>query len=468
MKGVYKKLTIVLAMSSIYGCSMIPAIERPAPMVPKDWPIPPVEAMEGERLPKAHELDWHTFFKDERLKSLIALAIENNQDMRLAVARVHEAMAIYGVVYADRLPTVNLGASSASARTPKDLTLFGKDITTHRQDIGLNLSGFELDFWGRVKAMDEAAYASYLATQEAKNTLRTSLVAMVADNYFLIQELNERMELTEYIFENRSRMLELVELMYKTGAASHLELLQAQAAVEAARADLVQLQQQYGLAQNALTLLLGTTPPDSMPPGLSLMRQDLTESFDMSIPSQVLLHRPDVRAAEQKLMAANANIGAARAAFLPNITFNLGLGTASRSISGLFDNGSGIWSFTPTLVQPLFNAGRLQSNLNLAEARKDAAVAEYEKTIQQAFREVADALVSCDRLTAALKVQERLLEVQTQRLKTVEERYTQGVSSHLEVLDAQRDHYAAQMASVQIRRQLLSARLQLYRALGGG
>lgn len=468
MPEVYKKLTIFLAASSMYGCSMIPAFEQPAPIVPKDWPIPPVEALEGERLPKAHELDWHTFFKDDHLKRLIELAIENNQDMHLAAARVQEAMAVYGVVYADRLPTVNLGASSASARTPKDLTLFGKDITSHRQDIGLNLSGFELDFWGRVRALDEAAYASYLATQEAKNTLRTSLVAMVADSYFLIQELNERLELTEYTFENRSRMLELVELMYKTGTASQLELLQAQAAVETARADLVRLQQQYGLAQNALTLLLGTTPLDPMPPNLSLMRQDLTEAFDMSIPSEVLLHRPDVRAAEQRLVAANADIGTARAAFLPNIALNLGLGTASRSLSGLFENGSGVWSFTPTLVQPIFNAGRLQSNLNLAEARRNAAVAEYEKTIQQAFKEVADALVSCDRLAAALNVHEKLLNVQTKRLKTVEERYTQGVSSHLEVLDAQRDQYAAQMAVVQVRKQLLSARVQLYRALGGG
>lgn len=468
MSGVYKKLTIWLSVTTLCGCSMIPAFERPAPIVPKDWPIPPFEAAEGERLPKAHELDWHTFFKDERLKRLIETAITNNQDMRLAAAHVREAMAVYGVVYADRLPTVNLGAVSSSVRTPKDLTLFGKDVTSHRQDIGLNLSGFELDFWGRVSALDEAAYASYLATEEAKNTLRTSLIAMVADNYFLIQELEERLDLTEYTLENRSRMLELVELMYKAGTASQLELLQAQAAMEAAKANLVQLQQQYGLAQNALNLLLGETLPDDIPAGKGLTRQDLAEAFDMGIPSEVLLHRPDVRAAEQRLVAANANIGAARAAFLPNITLNLGLGTASRSLSGLFENGSGVWSFTPTLVQPIFNAGRLKSNLDLAEARKDAAVAEYEKTIQQAFREVADALVSCDRLAAALAVQENLLEVQTQRLKTVEERYTQGVSSHLEVLDAQRDQYAAQMAVVQMRRQLLSARVQLYRALGGG
>ncbi|MEZ0328962.1 MAG: efflux transporter outer membrane subunit [Dissulfuribacterales bacterium] len=468
MQGAYKKLTIFLAMSALCSCSMIPAFERPAPIVPKDWPIPPFEATAEGHLPKAHELAWQTFFKDERLKKLIECTLRNNQDMRLATAHVREAMAAYGIVYADRLPSVNLGASSASVRTPKDLTLFGKDITSHRQDIGLNLSGFELDFWGRIAAMDEAAYASYLATEEARTTLHTSLVAMVADSYFLIKELEERLELTEYTFENRSRMLELVELMYEKGAVSQLDILQAKAAVDTAKADLVRLQQQYGMAQNALTLLLGTAPPDDTPDGLDLMHQDLTDAFDMAIPSEVLLHRPDVRAAEQKLLAANANIGAARAAFLPNITLNLSLGTASRSISGLFENGSGVWSFTPTLVQPIFNAGRLKSNLDLAETRKDAAVAEYEKTIQQAFREVADALVSCDRLAAALNIQERLLATQTQRLKTVEERYTQGIASHLEVLDAQRDQYAAQMAVVQVRRQLLSARVQLYRALGGG
>jgi len=455
-------------LTALCGCSMIPAFERPKAAVPQEWPIPPYEPANGQVLPKAHELAWHQFFTDERLKKLTEFALENNQDMHIATARVREAMAVYGVVYADRLPTVNLAASSTSARTPKDLTLFGKDITTHRQDMGLNLSGFELDFWGRVSALEEAAYASYLATEEAKNTLRTSLIAMVADTYLLIQELNERLELTEYTLENRSRLLELVELMYQTGAASQLDILQAQGAVEAARAELVRLQQQYGLAQNALNLLLGGTPLDDLPSGKGLKRQDITDAFDMAIPSEVLLHRPDVRAAEQRLLAANANIGAARAAFFPNITLNLGLGTASRSLSGLFENGSGVWSFTPQLVQPIFNAGRLRSNLELAEARKDTAVAEYEKTIQQAFREVADALVSCDRLAVALATQERLLDVQTQRLKTVEERYTQGIASHLEVLDAQRDQYAAQMAVIQVRRQLLSARVQLYRALGGG
>lgn len=463
----YKHLIPILILASLLGCSMIPAHERPTPLISNEWPVPPSEATEGEHLPKAHELSWQGFFKDERLKKLIEFALENNQDMRLATARVREAMAIYGVAYADRLPHLNLAASSMSARTPKDLTLFGKDITTHRQDIGLNLSGFELDFWGRVAAMDEAAYASYLATKEARSTLHTSLVAMVADTYLLMQELEERLELTEYTYENRSRMLELVQLMYEKGAVSQLDLLQAQAAADAAKSELVRLQQQYGLTQNALTLLLGGTPSE-LPPGLGLARQDISDSFDMAIPSEVLLNRPDVKAAEQRLIAANANIGAARAAFFPNITINLGLGTASRSISGLFENGSGVWSFTPTLVQPIFNAGKLQSNLDLAEARKDAAVAEYEKTIQQAFREVSDALVSCDRLAAALGIQERLLETQTQRLKTVEERYTQGIANHLEVLDAQREQYAAQMAVIQIRRQLLSARVQLYRALGGG
>ncbi len=451
------------ALILLSGCSFIPSYERPAPPVTAQWPQSAKPA--GERAMAG--ITWQQMLPDPRLQALVNAALEHNRDLKIAVARVEEARAIYGVTHADRLPTVNLTASEAASRTPGDLSTTGQTLTSRRYDVNLGVTAFELDFWGRVKSLSESAKASYLATEEARESFRLSLIADVANAYLALQELDERLSLARATVENRKDLRFLVQKRRDVGLAGDLDFLAADGAYEAARAQLAELERGRAQAENALTLLVGKEPAD-LPPGRRLNEQGLPLDLAVDVPSETLVRRPDVRAAEQKLIAANANIGAARAAFLPRIGLSLAFGTASRTLSGLFDSGTGAWSFAPSLVQPLFDAGRTQANVDLAEARKVIAVAEYEKTIQQAFREVADLLVARDKLAEQLKAQEAAEKSQNERLRLVDARYKAGASSYLEVLDAQRDAFAASQGTVQVRRALLASAAQLYKALGGG
>lgn len=451
------------ALILLSGCSFIPSYERPAPPVTAQWPQSAKPA--GERAMAG--ITWQQMLPDPRLQALVNAALEHNRDLKIAVARVEEARAIYGVTHADRLPTVNLTASEAASRTPGDLSTTGQTLTSRRYDVNLGVTAFELDFWGRVKSLSESAKASYLATEEARESFRLSLIADVANAYLALQELDERLSLARATVENRKDLRFLVQKRRDVGLAGDLDFLAADGAYETARAQLAELERGRAQAENALTLLVGKEPAD-LPPGRRLSEQGLPLDLAVDVPSETLVRRPDVRAAEQKLIAANANIGAARAAFLPRIGLSLAFGTASRTLSGLFDSGTGAWSFAPSLVQPLFDAGRTQANVDLAEARKVIAVAEYEKTIQQAFREVADLLVARDKLAEQLKAQEAAEKSQNERLRLVDARYKAGASSYLEVLDAQRDAFAASQGTVQVRRALLASAAQLYKALGGG
>lgn len=444
------------------GCSLTPDYQRPEAPVATQWP----QSAQAEGARQADTLDWRSFFPDPRLQVLIAAALDHNRDMRIAVARVEEARALYGISRADRLPTLNLGAAETAARTPGDLSSTGQTLTSRRYDVNLGVTAFEFDFWGRVRSLSESARASYLASEEARDAFRLGLIADVASAYLILQEMEERTALARATIESHKESRFLVQKRRDVGLAGNLDFLAADGAHEAARAELANLERSRAQAENALTLLVGT-PPEKLPAGLRLNGQGIPLNLAVSVPSEALLARPDVRAAEHKLMAANANIGAARAAFLPRIGLNLAFGTASRTSAGLFDSGSGAWSFTPNLVQPLFDAGRTQASVDLAEARKVIAVAEYEKTIQQAFREVADLLVARDQLAEQLKAQEAAEKTQNERLRLVDARYKVGASSYLEVLDAQRDTFAAQQGTVQVRRALLASAAQLYKTLGG-
>lgn len=457
------RVVLSLSLITLAGCSFIPNYERPAAPVAAQWP----QAASPAGARTVVGLTWQQFLPDPRLQALIAAALEHNRDLRIAVARVEEARALYGVVRADRLPTVNLGGSRDAARTPADLSPTGQALSSRRYDVNLAVPAFELDFWGRVKSLSESAKASYLATEEAREAFRLSLISDVANAYLTLQELEERTILTRATMQTRAESRTMLLKRREVGLAGDLDFLSADGAYEFARAELANLERGRAQAANALDLLVGRMP-DNLPAGRRLTEQGIVPDLAVDVPSEALLFRPDVRGAEQKLIAANAIIGAARAAFLPRININLGLGTASRTFSGLFDAGSGAWSFMPTLVQPLFDAGRNQANLDLVEARKIIAVAEYEKTIQQAFREVADLLAARDTLTEQLKAQEAAETAQTSRLKIADARYQAGVSSYLEVLDAQRDAFFAQQLTVIVRRALLSAGAQLYKALGGG
>ena len=326
---------------------------------------------------------------------------------------------------------------------------------------------FELDFWGRVKSLNEAALASYLASEEARRALRLSLVSEVANAYFTQLELEERTKLAMETLKSREETRMMVDRRRQLGLAGDLDFLAADGAYQLTRAELANLERQRAAAANALTLLVGREPAN-LPGGRVLADQGIVPNLAAGLPSEVLLRRPDVLAAEKRLIAANANIGAARAAFLPRITLTAGLGTASSALSGLFDAGSGSWIFQPALRMPLFDAGRAAAGVDLAEARKVIAVADYEKTIQQAFREVADLLAARGHLAEQLQAQQSAEKSQQERLRLADARYKAGISSYLEVLDAQRELFSAQQGTVQTRSAQLAAAAQLYKALGGG
>jgi multidrug efflux system outer membrane protein len=441
----------------------VPEFLRPASPSGEVWPASAKPA--GNR--KVAETNWQAVFPDARLQGLIAAALEHNADMRIAVARVEEARALFGIARADRFPTLNATAGRTASRTPGDLTATGKPISTQRYDAGLSMPSFELDFWGRVASLSDAAKASYLATEEAKRAFRLSLIADVAAAYLSAIELSERVDLARATTKSREETRNLIGKRREVGIASDIDFLQADGSWLSARVELANLERQWIAAENYLVQIVGRVPPN-LPPGKPLAEQGIAGDFAVGLPSEVLLSRPDVMSAEQKLIAANANIGAARAAFLPKILLTATLGTASKALAGLFDAGSGAWSFQPTLTLPLFDMGRTAENVDLAEARKEIAVVEYEKTIQTAFREIADLLAAREKLAEQLAAQEDNEKAQVRRLKLAEARYESGIASHLEVLDAQRDAFTAQQGTAQVRRAILVSAAQLYKALGGG
>jgi len=401
---------------------------------------------------------------------------------------VDEARALAGIARADRLPTLDVNLQQQAAKVPGDLNTSGQAMISRRYDANLGVAAFELDFWGRVASLETAARANFFATEFARRSFRLSLIADVAAAYYSFAELAARLTLAEATAQSRADSRRLIEQRRDVGLATDLDFLAADGAYQAARAEAANLQRQRAAAENALRLLVGNDinaalpaptnaapharNPGSLPPTGGASAWDgpaptfVLPDIAVGLPSDVLLNRPDVLAAEQKLIAANANIGAARAAFLPKIALTATAGTASRALSGLFGGGSGAWSFVPLLRWPLFDAGRSEANVDLAEARKNIAVAEYEKTIQLAFREVADLLAAREHYAAQLQAQEAAEQAQTTRLQRVEQRHRGGVSSYLELLDAQREQFAAQQAVLATRRALATTTAGFYKSCG--
>ena len=457
-----KSLLAASLCAALAGCQMIPEYFRPAAPIPSAWQ----DKADGAR--KVAATRWQNYFPDPRLQALIEASLENNRDLRIATARISEARALYGIQRADRLPNVALAASRNASLTPAGASAFSPNaLHSQRYDVGISLVSFELDFWGRVASLNEAAKASYLSSAAAQRAFRLSLIAEVANAYLSLIEMQERTQLAAETARTRGLYRDLIQRRRDAGVSGELDLLQAEASFQAASAERANLYRQQAAASNLLDLLVGRKIAAGLPDGLSLAAQGISNDLAAGLPAEVLLQRPDVQSAEQRLIAANANIGAARAAFFPRVTLTGGLGTASRTLNGLFSAGSGAWNFQPTISLPLFDAGRLSSNMELAEARKVIAIAEYEKSIQQAFREVADLLNARVALAEQLTAQQANVDAQTQRLKLVEARYDAGISSHLEVLDAQRDCFAAQQGALQVQRTLWQAATQLYKALAG-
>ncbi|TAN83651.1 MAG: efflux transporter outer membrane subunit [Gallionella sp.] len=455
---------IILALL-LGGCSPMPSYERPAAPVSAAWPD---NAWAGGTR-RIADTGWQHYFTDPRLRALIAAALENNRDLRIATARIAEVRAQYGIQQADRQPSFNLAAGRNASLTPAGASSTGNPSHMQRYDVGVGLVSFELDFWGRISSLNEAAKANYLATEAAQRAFRLSLIVDVANAYLSLLEMRERARLAASTVDARAETRALTLRRREMGVSGDLDFSQAEGALSTALAERASLERQQAAAENLLDLLAGQPVAEmkDLPAGRNLAEQNITPDLIAGLPAEVLLQRPDVLAAEQKLIAANANIGAARAAFLPRVTLTGSAGTASRTLAGLFDAGSGAWSFQPLLTQPLFDAGRNAANVNVAGARKVIAVAEYEKTIQQAFREVADLLNAREKLAAQLAAQQANAQAQNRRLYLVEARYKAGIANHLEVLDAQRESFAAQQGVLQVQRTLLSAATQLYKALAG-
>ena len=459
------KLLPLAAALALAGCSLAPEYKRPAPPIPDAWPSEKVgaggtaPAADAKKLPG----NWHSFFPDIQLQALIAAALEHNRDLRIAVARVDEARALAGIARADRFPTIDVNVQRQASLTPADLSATGRQLSSQRYDANLGITAFELDFWGRVRNLDDAARANFLASEYARRAFRLTLIGDVAGAYYSLIELSERTALAEASARSREESRHLIEKRRDVGLAGDLDFLAADGAWQAARAEAASLARQRAAAENALRLLVGT----AIPPASEFSNATATVAeIPVELPSEVLLRRPDVLAAEQKLIAANANIGAARAAFFPRITLTAAAGTASRALSGLFAAGSGAWSFVPLLKWPLFDAGRAAGNVDLAEARKHIAVAEYERAIQQAFREVADLLAARERYAEQLAALAASGKAQDERFSRVAARYRAGVSSYLELLDAQREQFAAQQSVLAVRRALQGTHAGLFKALG--
>jgi outer membrane protein, multidrug efflux system len=458
-----RRILLCLVVASLCGCSLNPSYQRPA--LPTAASYPGVAG--AQAYPNIEQLSWRDFFGDQELHALIALALDNNRDLRIALQRVEAARAIYGIRRADLLPSISAGALASRSRLPADLSFTGRPLISETYEATLNLSTWELDFWGRVRSLEEEALESFLATDEARRSVAVSLVAQVANTYLQESDLIERIAIARQTIATREESYRITRRRYEVGSTSRLDAAQADALLNQARADLAVLQRLRELNRNALTLLVGL-PITLDVRLLSQIEPGFVQEISPGLPSDLLVYRPDVIAAEHTLKGANADIGAARAAFFPRITLTGDLGSASSELNGLFGSGSLVWSFTPSLSLPIFQGGRNLANLDLSKARRNIAVADYERTIQVAFREVADALAERSWLADQLAAQQAALAAQKDRARLAKLRYDNGAAPYLEVLDAERDRFAAEQALVLTRHALLASSVSLYAALGGG
>ncbi len=462
-----------LLAAALAGCaSLAPIYERPPAPVPAQFPAAaasssPAAAAATASLPAAADLPWQQFFTDPRLQRLIGLALQNNRDLRVAALNIEQAQAQARVRDADLWPTI--GAGITGLRQPN-----GSGGITSLYTAGLQLTSYEIDLFGRLRSLSAAAAAQVLASAEARKAVQISLVAAVANGWLALLADDELLHVTRQTLATREESLRLTRLRFDNGASSALDLHAAESLREGARVALAQQTRQRALDENALALLLGQPLPADLTPTATIDEQAPLPSWPelpdlpSGLPSEVLTRRPDVRQAELQLVAANANIGAARAALFPKISLTGSVGSASNALAGLFKAGSFAWSFAPQAVEAIFDAGRNRANLKIAEINREIAVAQYEKAIQSAFREVSDTLAGRATLVQQLQAQQAQVQAEQGRVDLTDLRYRNGAASTLDLLDAQRSLFAAQQALVQVRSQDAQSLVALYRVLGGG
>lgn len=449
------------------SCTLAPKYTRPTAPVPDSWPSGPAYAeattTNGSVVP---DVRWQDFFTDAALRQLIGTALTNNRDLRIAALNVERARAFYGIARAELLPTIDAVGSGSKQRLPADLSNSGSRQTIERYDANLGVASWEIDFFGRIRSLKDRALQEYLATEEARRSAQILLVSSVAQAYLALAADQENLTLAETTLESQQAAYDLVSRRFQLGLVPELEVFRAQTPLDVARRDFAIYTQQVAKDENALELLLGApVPRDLLPKNLNGFTPP-TE-IGAGVPSDVLLRRPDVVQAEDLLKAANADIGAARAAFFPRISLTAALGTASSDLSGLFKSGSGAWSYAPQIVMPIFDA-RTWSAAKAAKVQREIAVAQYEKAIQSAFREVADALAVGGTVDQQVSAQRSLVNGLSETYRLSNSRFEKGIDSYLGVLDAQRSLFAAQQVLVLLRLEQLTSQVRLYAALGGG
>lgn len=445
-----------------------------APMLPPASPVtttlpPSYTTWAGGTTNRAEAAitDWQHHFTDPDLLALLTLALAHNRDLKTAVLRVQEARAAYGIQQADRLPTVAASLAATRAGVPGDLNITGRPVVGNQFQLGVGFSSWEIDFWGRVSHLNDAALQSYLATQAAQQAVTVGLIAQVANSYLVMRELDERLTLAQRTLASRAESLRIFQRRVALGATSRLELTQVELLWQQAATLVAQLEQARATQRHALQLLVGAAVAEPMTTqGLDSL--NLSRELAPGLPSELLVRRPDLVAAEHELQAARANVEAARAAFFPRIALTSSAGTASAALDGLFQGGSQAWTFAPLLTLPMLDGGRRQAALDLSSVRREQAVVRYEQAIQAAFRDVSDALAARHWLAQQVNTQRATLALQNERSRLAKLRYDNGAIRYLEVLDAERDRLAAEQALVQTRRAELAAQVALYAALGGG
>ena len=452
------------------GCTVGPNYKRPAIPTPPAFraptPLPPDQAS------SLADLKWFQVFKDQQLQDLIRTALVRNYDLRDAIVRVEAARASLGITRSDQFPNIAAGGSvqfnrlSRDGATPLPATFLPSQDRTFGTAV-LQLLSFEVDIWGRLRRATEAARANLLSAEETRKAVVTTLVSDVASSYFTLRELDYELAISQQTLKTREESLSLTRQRQRGGVSTLLDLRQAEQLVYTAAQTIPAIQEQVEQRENRITLLLGENP-GSVPRGLSLTDQDLPPEVPPGLPSALLERRPDIRAAEQDLVAANAEIGVARAAYFPRITLSGLLGGASTELSSLFSGPHSTWSVVPQVTQPIFTAGRIKSGVRLAQAGREHALVQYEKVIQTAFTEVSDALIAHQRVRESREEQELLVAALTDRLRLAYMRYRGGVDTQLNALDADRDLFSGQLTLAQLRLQEILSVVELYKALGGG
>ena len=480
-----KPLASALTCALLAACNLAPRYQAPLLPVPEAVAPPLAQGattMDAVPLAEAGPMQWQDFVQEPRLRTLVGMALESNRDLRVAVLAIDKARAQYGVVQADRFPTVNAAGAGNRSRTADDLTAAGRSNTTSQYSATLGFSSYEIDFFGRVRNLNDAALQEFLRVAENRRSVQLSLVAEVMNAWLLLDANARRLQLARETLRTRQQALDLTRRSHELGATSALALAQAQSSADTARVDVAAFTSQVARDRNALALVVGASVDyallpasvaGSMPgtadpaPAAATAPATVLLAVPTDLPSTTLLRRPDLRAAEHLLRGSYASIGAARAAFFPAITLTASVGTASNALSGLFDGGNGTWTFAPQVRLPILDAGRNQANLRVTEVTRDQAVAQYEKAIQTAFREVADALAERATLDERLAAQRSLVQASRRTLELSDARFRLGADNYLAVLDAQRSLYAAQQTEIALQLAEQLNRITLYKALGG-